>query len=140
MALRDWDPAMDTGNGLIDRQHREIVHLLSSLTRAHGQSEPEVLRVLDGLMEFTQDHFLAEEVLMSEVHYPPGHTAAMVRNHAEFTDYAYLRVMEFRMGNDASVLSLHGFLYDWLTDHEFAMDRLLAQWIHDHQPRSVAGG
>jgi hemerythrin-like metal-binding protein len=130
---------METGNELIDRHHREIVHLLGELSRVYMAPEREVLRVLDGLMDFTLDHFLAEEALMREVRYPPSPAAAMIHSHAEFTDYARLRVLEFRMGNTASVLPLHGFLFDWLIHHEFGMDRLLANWIRDHHDAPAAG-
>lgn len=126
----DWC-ALETGNELIDRQHKEIVGLLGELARAHMAQEQEALKVLDRLMSFTMDHFVAEEALMAEICYPVLQVEQMVRGHREFSDYARLRVLEFRMGNSASVLPLHAFLYDWLTMHEFGLDRQLANWIRD---------
>lgn len=131
-----WDVCLETGNERIDQEHRDIVGLLGELSNAHMAPERDALRVLDRLMEFTLDHFVAEEQLMAEIGYPTLATEEMVRGHREFTDYARLRVLEFRMGNTASVLPLHGFLYDWLTAHEFALDCKLANWIRDRESAS----
>ena len=127
-----WDESMITGNELIDRQHREVVSLLDDLRASNLVAEDEGRRVLEKLMDFTVSHFVAEELLMSQFGYPATSAAAMIADHKEFKDYTRLRVLEFRMGNEASVLALHAFLFDWLTVHEFGMDRRLASWIRTH--------
>jgi len=127
--LSSWDESLETGNELIDRQHREVVDLLDELRAAEAAPETEVLRVLDKMMEFTLFHFAAEEKLMTQVGYPADPSVEMVQQHREFTDYARLRVLEFRRGEMACVLPLHAFLDEWLKIHEFGMDRLLADWI-----------
>ena len=127
-----WDESMATGNELIDTQHREVVRLLAVVRSSHLGPEDKGLEALDTVMDFVATHFLAEEGLMEEVAYPPAPTAQMIQQHAEFTDHARRRVLEFRIGNEASLLTLHSYLFDWLTVHEFGMDRLLADWIHAH--------
>jgi len=125
-----WDESMTTGNDLIDRQHREVVHLLDELRASHLSTPERGRRALDDLMTFVATHFIAEEHLMNHVDYPAAQADEMIRDHAQFTDYARLRVLEFRVGNHATLLPLAAYLYDWLTVHEFGMDRLLADWIN----------
>ncbi len=43
----------------------------------------------------------------------------MVQQHHEFKSYARLCVLEFRVGNSASLLPLGTYLNDWLVVHEF---------------------
>ncbi|MDR3687335.1 MAG: hemerythrin domain-containing protein [Coriobacteriia bacterium] len=133
-----WDESLETGNELIDRQHREVVGLLDELASIETGTESEVLHVLDRLMDFTLTHFAAEEALMTEVRYPELLTEEMCLQHREFTDYARLRVLEFRTGEMISVLPLHKFLDKWLKTHEFDLDRLLANWIRQRNGRSAA--
>jgi len=124
-----WDESLETGNQLIDDQHRQVVHLLDELRFISEGPEAEVLRVLASVMDFTLVHFSAEELLMSEVEYPAELRDQMIHQHREFTDYARLRIVEFRLGEMQCVGQLHAFLDEWLKVHEFGMDRLLADWI-----------
>jgi hemerythrin len=124
-----WDESLDTGNELIDRQHRELIRFVEELSGAEVESNDEVLRVLDKVMDFTLYHFHAEEDLMTQVGYPASAAQDMVDQHQEFKAYARLRVLEFRQGEMVSVLPLQRFIEQFLKIHEFGMDRLLADWI-----------
>ena len=134
-----WNALMETGDPLIDAQHRDIVNLLDDLQASHLAPEVAGLRALDKLMDFTVTHFTAEESLMTRVGYPATEIERMVVGHRRFQDHARLRVLEFRMGNTATLLSLHAFLYDWLTEHEFGLDSILVEWIHAQDESSSAG-
>jgi hemerythrin len=127
-----WDPSYDTGNEHIDRQHRELLAIVDGLesaeAHAHGSREL-ILDVLSEVMAFTISHFAMEEDLMTLVDYPAAAREEMIEQHAEFTSYARLRVLEFRRGELASVLPLQAFLADWLTLHEIGLDKLLADFI-----------
>ena len=130
-----WNESLETGNELIDRQHRELIGLLDALTKTTDESEAGLLSLLDQLMAFTIFHFIAEEDLMDEVGYPSGPKKEMCDQHQEFKDYARLRVMEFRMGALASIESFGLFVEDFLKVHEFGLDLLLADWIRLQEGR-----
>jgi hemerythrin len=123
-----WDASLETGNEMIDLQHRELITLVDELKDAEGGAETEVLRVLDKVVFSTFHHFHSEEDLMTQVGYPPDQTSQMVEQHKEFKSYARLRVLEFRKGAMLSVLPLQAFLEEFLKIHEFGMDRALADW------------
>jgi len=133
-----WEEAFETGHAEIDQQHRELLALVDALESAQEESQQTLLRVLQHVMDFTHTHFLMEEVLMVEVHYPPRAREEMIAQHAEFTSYARLRVLEFRKGAPVSVLPLQAFLAEWLTRHEFGLDRLLADFIRQQARESAA--
>jgi len=129
MVTSSWDASLETGNELIDGQHRGLILFLDELQAMVGGSDSEVLRSLDKVMDFTLTHFHAEEDLMERVGYPPVPTRQMVDQHQEFKSYARLRVIEFRRDEMLSVAPLAAFIEDFLKVHEFGMDRLLADWI-----------
>ena len=135
-----WEEVFETGHAEIDRQHRELLALVDDLESAEEESAETLLRVLQHVMDFTHTHFLMEEVLMVEVHYPSPAREEMIAQHAEFTSYARLRVMEFRKGALVSVLPLQAFLAEWLTCHEFGLDRLLADFVRQQARGSAAPG
>ena len=132
-----WDDTMATGNELIDQQHRGVVELLDELRSSDHASEDRARKALADLMDFTMTHFMAEERLMDDVGFPADRAVLMVKSHDEFKSYARLRVLEFRVGNTASLLPLAAYLNDWLTVHEFGADRLLADWIRNHDGRNA---
>lgn len=132
MTVSTWDESLETGNELIDRQHRELIAFLDELQEVAADSESDVLRMLDKVMDFTIYHFHSEEELMALVKYPAVPTRLMTEQHQEFKSYARLRVLEFRAGDMVSVQPLASFIEEFLKVHEFGMDRLLADWIREH--------
>lgn len=131
-----WESAYETGHADIDRQHRELLGLVNQLEAAEADSHEILLRALDHVMEFTLSHFILEEDLMAEVAYPSKPREKMIEQHREFTSYARLRFIEFRAGKLASVMPLQSFLAEWLTGHEFGLDRLLADFIRQRDASS----
>jgi hemerythrin len=132
MALPSWDDSYATGDEAIDRQHRELLKLVDDLERAElASATPEVInKALDLVVDFTFSHFAMEEDLMVRVDYPQRDQDEMIQQHREFANYARLRVAEFRSAGPQSVLPLRAFLTEWLTVHEFGLDRKLADFIH----------
>jgi len=133
-----WEEAFETGHLEIDRQHRELLALVDGLESAQANARDSILGVLQHVMDFTHTHFLMEELLMVEVGYPSPAREEMIAQHTEFTAYARLRVLEFRKNTLVDVLPLQAFLAEWLTLHEFGLDRLLADFIRGQQQESPA--
>jgi hemerythrin len=129
-----WDDAYITGSDDIDRQHRELLHIVDELGTVEVEtqgSRQAILGVLTHITDFAISHFLMEEDLMQRVAYPAAATESMVAQHREFTSYARMRVLEFRKGELISVRPLRAFLCEWLTLHEFGLDRVLADFIRE---------
>ena len=132
-----WDESLETGNAMIDSQHHHLIDLLDELSD-ELKSESEILGMLDRVMDFTADHFLCEEELMTEVGYPPDATGTMVGQHKEFKAYVRLRVLEFREEETFDVVPFQTFVMNHLKTHEFGLDRELADWIRRRDETSRA--
>jgi hemerythrin-like metal-binding protein len=129
-----WDPSYETGDPSIDLQHRELLAIVDELEAAEAHlhdSHDAIMLVLGRVMDFALSHFLMEEELMVQVGYPSPAFEEMIEQHREFTSYSRLRVLEFRSGGLASVLPLQSFLAEWLTVHEFGLDRLFADYLRE---------
>lgn len=129
-----WDPSYETGDPSIDLQHRELLAIVDELEAAEAHlhdSHDAIMLVLGRVMDFALSHFLMEEELMVQVGYPTSATEKMVDQHREFTHHARLRVLEFRSGELTSVLPLQAFLAEWLTVHQFGLDKQFADFLRD---------
>ncbi len=72
MAFAEWDRALETGNLMVDTQHRELFAAVNQLHDAIlAHNDIEVLGgILYRLQRYTAVHFRDEEDLMAQVAYP----------------------------------------------------------------------
>jgi hemerythrin len=126
-----WDHSLDTGNELIDGQHRELMWMIGQL--AEAESRNEVLRALGRVVDFTLFHFQTEEDLMVQVGYPADLTKRMVEQHQILKSAALQHVLAFRRAETTTVLPAQAFLENLLKSHELIADRALADWIRENR-------
>jgi hemerythrin len=138
MAAARWDEGLETGNDVLDQQHRTLNAYVDELRDERGGSRPTVLRVLDEMTDFALKHFATEEDLMRVHHYPPDATQRMVEQHEEFKSQLQFLVQKFRGGEMFGVDALQVFLEEFLKAHESSEDRLLARWVRE-RPEETAG-
>ena len=136
MPTPSWDESLRTGNDLIDRQHSDILRLISDLPALENGPDTHVLELLDRLAEYALVHSLAEEELMVQMAYPEVLAEEMRAEHAEFTEFVRLKVLEFRSGASVDVSELHVFLDEWVTAHMRGPDALLCVWIRARVDRT----
>ena len=130
----EFDKSLETGNALIDGQHKELISKIDNLVNCceQGGGKTEAIRMLDYLSEYTDFHFGEEEKLQAEVSYPgmEVHKA----KHAEFkTAVAQLHEMliEEEGPTDAFVAAVQKNVIDWLFDHIRNLDQALASYIQN---------
>lgn len=121
-------------------QHRELLTLVTDLDAMDPESSGQraILGMLDRVLDFAFSHFEMEETLMVRVDYTPQDHVEMAKHHSEFKSYARLRVLEFRFGEITSTEPFVPFLHEWLTDHEFGLDRRLAAFIRATRQTATA--
>ena len=135
--VRGWDESLETGNAIIDSQHRQLISLIDALTD-EPKSANKILRLLNEVMDFTIIHFLSEEELMTDVNYPRDATRTMADQHKDFKAYARLRILEFRQDKSFNIIPFQSFVMNRLKVHEFELDRQLADWIRQQNGTSRA--
>ncbi|MHC6202393.1 bacteriohemerythrin [Breznakiellaceae bacterium SP9] len=67
-----WIPTLETGNELIDSQHKELFAAINHLLRSidDGKSGLELKKSIDFLSDYTAKHFSDEEALQKQYAYP----------------------------------------------------------------------
>lgn len=124
----EWDPVLETGDPLVDAQHRNILELFNYLESAEDRVE-EIMRVLELLMDHVAMHFDTEEDLMRREGYPPESITVHVDQHRELTEEARGKVLEFRSGRLTRTGPLVEFLRVWVSVHVYEHDRALIEFM-----------
>ena len=127
-----WEKQFETGQPLIDAEHRLLVMFFRKLDVAIKTKEnvTTISRIIIEVRKFVEFHFASEENLMSETAYPDleKHRA----RHAELL--LELNSMVARVASHREYPEdLLVFLNDWLRNHIANDDQLVAQ----HARRSV---
>jgi len=132
----EFDPLLETGDPMIDEQHRELFARLDRLLEASHErrSAPEIAGLLDFLGDYVVQHFAAEERLMAEVGYPG--TASHRAEHAHFVQEYAVLYREFRNEGPrlSFVVKISNRVTAWLREHIYRTDRALAEWVREHRP------
>jgi len=124
----DWDPAWDTGNPSIDRQHRQLLGQMERLARAaQGRERGETERALMLLGEYVETHFRDEEVLMRDSEYP--HLLEHRALHDDLRRQAQALVTDFMEHLRPLPEAVTVFLVGWLKGHLDGPDRRLADYL-----------
>jgi len=115
MAYLHWSSDLDTGIGVIDKQHRRIVDYLNELNNANDSGDKKATNhILNELVDYTLTHFAFEEDLQERANYP------FIKAHKRVHEIFVKRVAEFQkraaIGENVApeILSM---LKIWLVNH-----------------------
>ena len=124
----EWDSSLETGDTLVDEQHRNIHALVAYMQGADDRPE-QIMLVLDRLMDHVACHFASEEDLMERAHYPLDMIEEHVAAHHELKQQARELTIKFRLGEITSISDIADFLNDWLREHVHQRDRVLVDYV-----------
>ncbi len=138
MALITWDNSFRIGNYLVDAQHQELFRMVNDLHEAivAGRGKDILNPTLAKLVNYTVQHFGAEEALMRAVGYP----AFQVHRgkHRDLADKVKDLVGKYGRGELVVSITLSRFLADWLQHHIMENDMALIQYVQAHKPGLAA--
>jgi hemerythrin len=123
-----WGPELDIGMPEINRQHQRLVSLVNELHRTLSEAYglEAIKRIVQGLVDYTANHFSYEEELFARFGYPQ--TAGHKEKHAQLVG----QVLDFQKrvarGEDVAD-ELMAFLKSWLVNHIQKSDREYAQFL-----------
>jgi hemerythrin len=117
-----WDESLETGDPLVDQQHRDI-HQLVAYAEAAKDHPKQLMTILERLMDHVDCHFCTEEALMEKACYIGLDAAAHIAEHRQLTEDAREAVLKFRTGELTSMDPVLEFLRGWLADHVHVRDR-----------------
>jgi hemerythrin len=133
-----WDPALDTGEALVDAQHRGLVELLNELDSVEETDVKRIVAVLDLLDDRLSAHFTTEEDFMSRLSYPAPAAEAHMREHRSLAAAQDTMSIDYRRGWVVGTAPLVAYMSAWLSDHIETYDRLLAEHVRGVRERAPA--
>jgi hemerythrin len=134
--MLEFDPILLTGVDDIDRQHREVFARVGALLDAarNRRSKEEVLRMMEYLGEYAVEHFAAEEGEMQRTEYPRAEAHRL--EHRQLVKE--LEVLRHELATEGPsvlfVIRVGNRVTEWLREHIYRTDKLLAEWLRD-RPR-----
>ena len=124
-----WSEEYAVGVEAIDLEHRELFDLYNELhgSMLRGESNSMTAAKRERLVQFTKEHFAAEERLMAESAYP--RLAEHREAHLNLSEQVQKMMEEWK--SQGSVLNLDAikFLHDWITSHTLREDRAYYPWL-----------
>ena len=133
MAAIEWDPSLETGNGTIDAQHKQLFRLVNDLRDAcvEGRERSATDQVLAALTDYVSSHFAAEQSLMASAGYPVDRMLAHIQAHTDLAAQAAEIAGQHQRGELTTVLPLAEFLVEWLRTHIRHTDREFVSWLRE---------
>jgi hemerythrin len=114
-----WTPDLETGNNLIDSEHKELFRAINDLLTAckSGQGKTALEKTLDFLSSYTVKHFGDEENLQVKYGYPdyPNHKQL----HTAFVKFVHDLCAKIKAQGPTTVLlgQVTTGVGDWLINH-----------------------
>jgi len=129
MSLVKWDDGWQIGIVKIDGQHRELVKRLNDFhtSLVQKKAQEDVLPLLHFLIDYTIEHFSAEELLMQEKSYPGF--AAHKEMHKKFINEVNGMVGKIQDGKQVFGIELCVFIADWIREHIREHDQKIAMYL-----------
>ena len=134
MPLLKWDNLLETGNELIDNQHRQIFGMLNSLHEAVKAKTDGGLwtACFQDLLGYAGRHFKEEEDFMQRINYPD------LKEHKLLHEKLLLDLLDleqkYRSGEYVLSISLLHFIGEWIQNHIRIEDNKMITWFHNHPP------
>lgn len=128
-----FDTSLETGNELIDGQHKELIGKINDLLKSceTGREKTTAIKMLDYLSDYTDFHFSAEENLQKEMNYPA--LAEHQVQHKAFIQAIqelYIMLTEEEGPSDAFVEAVNKNVTEWLYTHIKGFDKAVAEYAH----------
>lgn len=123
MAFLNWTDNLSVGVSELDSQHKTWIGYLNQLYDAMsaGQGAAALKPILDGLVQYTNTHFSAEERYMQKYAYPG--LAEQKKAHEEFTRKVNELKERFNSGQTLLSVETLNFLKNWLSNHIQVADK-----------------
>lgn len=130
MPIAVWSSRYETGNELVDSQHRGLFGAVNKLADSfkEGNAPNQVVESLDFLVAYTVEHFQTEERFMREDGYPG--LVAHEDEHARLL--RQVQELQARLvAGQPVTMDVTIFLVEWLTSHISGSDLRYAEFVRE---------
>jgi hemerythrin len=131
-----WNKKIETGIRLIDNQHIELIRRIDALDVAifKGTGRTELVKMLEYLASYVNEHFEAEEEMMIKVNYPD--LGKHREEHKKFIAI-YERILQEYKAKGADnylALELDRQVRKWFEHHLMVTDAAYVPYCRDYRP------
>lgn len=129
--LVTWTPEMSVGVEDFDQHHIVLFNIINKLAEAmsKGEAQNKLLSILDELVEYTDWHFAAEELIFDRYNYP--HKENHKKIHKSMLEKARQLYNDAELGKDVMSTEVLDFLQDWIVDHIMVVDKKYEAYLSD---------
>jgi hemerythrin len=130
MAFFVWKEDYSVGIKKIDEQHKKLVTHLNDLYEAMkvGKGKVALDGVLNGLVQYTKDHFATEESLMKLYDYPEYEDHK--QKHDKMAEHVVKLKQKVDSGEISNPLQITDFLKEWLGKHILSTDKRYGPYLN----------
>ena len=134
-----WHNTYESGNALIDAQHRGLFDAANVLLNARlcGQSNADVATLIDALIHDVAVHFSDEEALLSAAGFPGAAEHAVL--HRQLLERAGRLIRRFQAGTLATGELFEFLAHDLVARHILDEDRVCFPYLADRLHRPSTG-
>lgn len=131
MALLEWSAQFETRIGSIDSQHKVLMGYINDLHDGmmSGKGKESMSQILDGLIQYTADHFKHEENLFDTHGYEA--TDEHKALHKDLVEKVLGFQAQFNSGDATISMDLMNFLKEWLMTHIMQEDMKYAGFFKE---------
>ncbi len=132
MGLIKWEEKYSVGVDSMDNQHKKLVQMINDIfdeLRGGGTHE-SLLKIIEGLVEYTQVHFKAEEAVFEKFGY--AETEEHKKEHEKFIAQVADFQKGFEEGKIPMTMDIITFLKDWLFSHILGTDQKYSSFFKDN--------
>ena len=125
----EWKAGYDIGVDSIDKQHRQLVEIISRLeaslsTDAENREMGDALKFL---VDYTNQHFSEEEAFMQKAGFPGYEHQKTL--HKDLIQEVMEVLLKLKRGESIRPQELINFLTDWLVNHILDEDKKIGEFI-----------
>jgi hemerythrin-like metal-binding protein len=133
-ALFPWKDAYSVRMPRVDTQHKGLIALINELHAAmlEGHAKQALSRILDELVDYTEQHFAFEESMLRQRGYSA--LAAHQQLHLRLTSQVHELRDKLRAGKITVTIETLHFLKNWLSDHILSADMAYARELEKSSP------
>lgn len=131
--LVTWTSEMSVGVKDFDEHHIVLFNIINKLSDAmsRGEAQKGLVSILDELIEYTDWHFAAEEVIFDRYDYP--HKEDHKKVHKSMLEKARQLYNDAELGRDIMSTEVLDFLQDWIVDHIMVVDKKYEAYLADKE-------
>lgn len=129
MPLIPWNDDLSVQIESIDKQHQKLIAMLNELFNALKNDEEKAYLqdLLQGLADYTVEHFRDEEKLLEENGYPEY--AKHKAQHEGFVAKVNEFKEKFEAGEEMLAIEVLDFISDWIYGHIMGVDRKYSAFL-----------